>query len=119
MKEEQKDFTITSFQWRKEIRDSFQQAGCVTEDDASIYQSLLELAQFLQDNNLLTRTIVRNGKLIAGTSFELRSSDLTKVGLEVIRSGFGKWEKMGCPAGNLKPLKSALAQVKKGGNEIG
>jgi hypothetical protein len=108
-----KDFTITSFPWRREIAERLRSAGHTAPDDPAILDTLTALARFLESHNLVTRPILFDGILRDGRQFTLRSSDLNEQGLAVIRAGFGKWENQGCPADNLQPLETALARIVK------
>jgi hypothetical protein len=106
-----KPFTIISFALRREVEENLRRAGYEADDDAKIHDSLLALAQFLEKHDLCARMLLKDGRLIDGQAFVLRSCDLTDEGVAVIRAGFGAWEEKGYPASNLGPLERAYKKV--------
>jgi hypothetical protein len=107
----EKPFKIKSFAWTREIADITERAGHAAKSDDDVLASLISLARFLEERNLVRRKLLENGKLIGGKGFELWSSDLTDQGIAVIRAGLSKWEKGGPTPTDVRPLERAYAKV--------
>jgi len=109
----EKPFKIKSFAWSRETADIMQRAGFEIKNDDAVMASLVALAHFLEEHGLTKRKLIINGQLANSKKFELWSSDLTTVGLAVIRAGLGNWEKKGCPSGDIRPLERAYKKIQQ------
>lgn len=81
-----RDFTITKVSWHT------QQEGAKRNSLTEIAGYFFALIKFLQNNNLTVRHLASSVEDI-GEEFEIRSSDLTEEGLNVIKLGMDKWLK--------------------------
>ncbi|MBE7496737.1 MAG: hypothetical protein HS117_17485 [Verrucomicrobiaceae bacterium] len=100
-------FTITSFQWRKEIAESLKKAGEEFQDDSEIIQRLSALARFLEANSLSTRKLTDSRGQV-NESFCLKSDDLTEAGLSLIRKAYKKWQTRARSPDDVSLLQKAL-----------
>ncbi len=85
-----KDFEITGFGMLKQIAENHQKAGVIFPSDEFILERLRSLATFFEANGLSTRKLLdANGEI--SREFSLRSSDLTDLGMKVLRKGYKPW----------------------------
>ncbi len=78
-----KHFTIDKVSWHTSVKGN-------PETPAKVRQRFRIIADFLQDNGLVTRTLLRPGE-DPGNEFEIHTSDLTAEGLEVMHKGYEEW----------------------------
>lgn len=105
------DFTITSFEWRKEVADRLKAAGEDYDDDKTIIEKLSALAKFFNDNDLSVRTLISSQS--AGRDFVLKSSDLNECGLNLIRIAYSKWQRKAKSPADVAILVSELAKLRR------
>jgi len=91
-----KDFTISRVSWHT------QQEGAIRNSLPEIAEIFWALVCFLQTNALTVRTLANSIDDIS-EEFEIRASDLTPDGLEVIKKGMDKWLKRF----NARPMKDS------------
>lgn len=86
----EKDFEIISFRMLKDISDNHRRAGVIHSSGDFILERLRSLAHFFEANGLATRKLLNdNGEI--SQDFALRSIDLTKLGMKVLRRGYKAW----------------------------
>jgi hypothetical protein len=108
---ESKPFTIISFDWMKKIEARLAAAGEEFDSIEVILTKLSALAAFLDRNQLTTRRLTKAD----GTTdqdFVLNSTDLSPLGLQLIRKAFEKWQRQAKSPDDVKPLEKALAQLR-------
>jgi hypothetical protein len=76
-------FTIDKVSWHTGVKGN-------PETPAKVRQRFRIIADFLQENGLVTRTLLRPGEE-PGNEFEIHTSDLTDEGLEVMHKGYDEW----------------------------
>jgi hypothetical protein len=110
---ENKPFTITSFAWCKDIESRLAAAGEDFHSEEIILAKLSALAAFLDRNKLTTRKLT-NADSHVGENFVLESTDLTPLGLQIIRKAYEKWQRQAKTPDDIRPLEKALTAIKKG-----
>jgi hypothetical protein len=106
---DEKPFTITSFAWRSDVERRLAAGGEISESQETILQRLSALAGFLERHGLTTRALTINGGV--DTQFVLRSTDLTPLGLELIREAYEKWMRTAKSPEDVVPLERGLARL--------
>lgn len=82
---------------------------------ARVLQRYRAFVDFLQENDLVTRQLLSHEQQVT-ESFQIRKSDLTEIGFEVVKAGYDKWLKAhdkGLDISDVTILKKALAKVKE------
>ncbi len=78
------DFTIDKVEWHiKKVRD-------YEFDRSLIYEYFRSIINYLQNNNLTTRTIVSDHQLVNDDT-TIKKSDLTEEGFQLIKKSYSKW----------------------------
>lgn len=77
------DYTIDRVDWHTSVDGN-------PESRERIHARFLAIAEFLRNNNLVSREILPAGKAI-DDSFQIRSSDLTEEGLSLIKRAYDRW----------------------------
>jgi hypothetical protein len=113
-----KPFTIVSFEWMKKIEDRLAAAGEEFDSIEVILTKLSALAAFLDRNQLTTRRLTNADGMIE-QDFVLNSTDLSPLGLQLIREAFEKWQRQAKTADDVKPLEKALAQLRVASGSTG
>jgi hypothetical protein len=108
---ENKPFTITSFEWRKDIEDRLAAGGEEFDSEEVILRKLSTLARFLDENALSTRRLTTADGSV-DRSFVLRSTDITPEGLQLIRKGYENWERQAKTPEDVRPLEKALRSIR-------
>jgi hypothetical protein len=106
-----KPFTITSFEWDKDIEDRLARGGEDFESEEVILRKLSALARFLDENGLSTRRLTAPDGSV-DRNFVLRSTDLTPDGLQLIRKGYENWERRAKTPEDVRPLEKALRLIR-------
>jgi hypothetical protein len=86
----EKDFEILSFRMLKDIAENHRRAGVIYSPDEFILERLRSLASFFETNDLATRKLLDASGEIS-EEFVLRSTDLTELGMKVLRKGYDGW----------------------------
>ena len=106
-----KPFTITSFDWRKDIEDRLAAAGDDFDSEDVILRKLSALARFFDENGLAARRLTAADGTV-DRNFVLKSTDLTPEGLAVLRKGYEKWHRQGNTPEDVRPWEKALRSVR-------
>ena len=106
-------FTITSFNWNKEIEDRLSEGGEQFDSEEVILRKLAALARFFDKNGLTTRKLIAADGT-ADRSFVLKSTDLTSEGLAVLRKGWEKWHRQAKTPEDVRPWETAMHSIRSG-----
>ena len=106
-------FTITSFDWNKEIEDRLASAGEQFDSQEVILRKLAALARFFEENGLTTRKLTAADGTV-DRSFVLESTDLTSEGLAVLRKGWKKWHRQAKTPEDVRPWEKAMHLLRAG-----
>jgi hypothetical protein len=106
-----KPFTITSFEWDKDIEERLAAGGENFDSEEVILRKLSTLARFLDENGLSTRRLTSAGGSV-DRNFVLKSTDLTPEGLQLIRKGYENWERRAKTPEDVRPLEKALRSIR-------
>lgn len=77
------DFTIDQVSWHTEVPGNPETSECIV-------RRFFSVASFLQDNALTNRTLV-TGLEDIDDDFAIRTSDLTDIGIEVMKAAYDQW----------------------------
>ncbi len=83
---------------------------------ARVLRRYRAFVDFLQEHDLVTRQLLSHEQQVT-ESFQIRKSDLTELGFEVVKAGYNKWLKAqdkGLDISDVTILEKALAKVKEG-----
>jgi hypothetical protein len=105
-----KPFWITSFKSEQDIAKRLAAAGLDSRSSTDILARLSALAAFLERHRLTTRRLTGAGGSV-GEDFVFMSSDLTPLGLELIRKAYVKWQRQAKTPDDVRPLEKALVQL--------
>jgi hypothetical protein len=84
----EKDFVIGKVAWLTHMKSD----PPLSEEQKNLYRLRYELLfKFLQEHQLTTRTLLKEGETVNDES-EFRVSDLTETGFKVIKKALPKWE---------------------------
>ncbi len=81
---------------------------------ARVRERFCVFIDFLQSNNLTTRTILETGRT-PDESIKIRVSDLTPEGFQVVRDSYDKWLRgidQGKPIADISVLKKCLDRIR-------
>ena len=108
-----KPFTVTGFEWAKDIEDRLAKGGEEFDSEEVILRKLSALAKFFDEHGLSTRKLTApDGSL--DRSFLLRSTDLSPEGLKVLRKGYDNWHRQAKSPEDVRPLEKALHSIRQG-----
>ena len=82
---EEKEFTIDKVSWHTKVADN-------PESPEMVRRRFKEVANFLERHGLTVRALLEPGQ-VPTDDFAIRSSDLTRDGLRVMKAGYDKWLK--------------------------
>ena len=108
------DWTITSFQWKKQIADRYRAAGIAFDSEDTIYEKLYNLAEFLQRNQLTKQPLIKS-KSQLGENFSIRASELTDEGVKLIRACHTKWVTKAKAPHDMTIMEQALRKLRTDG----
>jgi hypothetical protein len=107
----EKPFWITSFKSEQAIASRLAAADIGSRSSAAILTRLSTLAAFLDHNGLTTHRLTdADGRV--GEDFVLMSSDLTPLGLKLIRKAYVKWQRQAKMPHDVRLLEKALVQMR-------
>ena len=108
-----KAFTITSFEWKKEIEDRLAEGGEEFDSEEIILRKLSAFAKFFDEHGLSTRKLTAADGSV-GRNFVLESTDLTPEGLKVLRKGYESWHRQAKTPEDVRPLEKAMHSIRQG-----
>lgn len=104
------DFVITKVSWHTGVKGN-------PESRERIHERTWAFADFLQRNGLVTHRLA-SGISDMNDDFEIKRSDVTDEGFELIRSAYDKWVRRidrGTPPSNVSTLENALRKLRSAG----
>jgi hypothetical protein len=107
-----KPFWITSFKSELDVANRLAAAGENSRSANDILRRLSALAAFLDHNQLSTHKLTNADGLI-GEDFVLESSDLSPLGLKLIKGAYVKWQRQAKTPDDMKPLEKALIELRR------